>query len=202
MKKFISICLVLFLILPCLALFCACGEKPTKNLEIVGQFETTLYLNEEPDISKAKIKYSYDDGRQVDISLKKEMISNLSTINPGSRIMTISYLGKSVDVQYTVLNLKYQNFVCSRKNNGGEDVPLEVNENYVFNRDGSLVVTIGEDVYSGSYTIFENGTLQLSYEKQATNENFIINYTKVSYANYKSESLIDGYYKILDAVIV
>ncbi len=202
MKKIISICLVLFLILPCLALFCACGEKSIKELEIVGKLETTLYLNEEPDLSKIKIKYSYDDGRQVDISLNKEMISNLSTVNPGTKTMTISYLDKSVDLQYTVLNLKYQNFVSSKKVNGKEDVALEVEENYVFNRDGSLNVTIGEDVYRGTYTISEDGNLQLSYKKTGQQEVIIVNYIKVSYGKYKSESLIDGFYKILDAVLV
>lgn len=201
MKKFISICLVLFLILPCFALFCACGEQEKKYLEIVGDFQTTYYLDEEPDFSKIKVKYTYEDGRQVDISLKKDMISNLNTKTVGAKTLTISYLGKSLNVDYSVINLKYANFVCRRKTNGGSDVEIDTAENYVFSRDGSLSVTIGEDAYSGTYTVFDNGSLQLSYKKADSADIFVVNFVKVNFGKYKSESLIDGYYKILDAVV-
>ena len=198
MKKILLFCLTILCLVPSL-LFVGCGEAPKEKLEIVKPFVTTYYLNEEINLSGSKLRYSYEDKRSVEIDITSEMISNFTTKSFGTRNLKLTYLDKSIDVKYTVLNLIGQNFEnreCVNEQNS--IVSCDIVTTYSFNRDGSVVLTNSNGEIKGQYSILADGTIQITNSVKNTLK--IVNFARTSATSYKCENLEDGLYKILDFV--
>lgn len=202
MKKFLVFCLSFMIILPCAFLFASCG-KAEPRLSLLSDIQNVYYLNEALDLKDAKLKYIYDDGRKVEISVDESMISEFSTKKCGEKTMKLTYKDQSIDINYTVLDLEQSKYVCEKYFEGQIDKPLEQSTTYEFNRDNTVKITFAdESVVIGGYSLLDNGTIQLTYNvienKVASTK--MINFVRQTYSRYMSQTKIDNKILILEKV--
>ena len=103
MKIFKKSLLVIALILTfcsCPIILFSCQKSP--KLELVQPFKTTYFVGEKLDIFGGIIKYTDENGEETNIAVSEDMVSIFSTEKPGNRKLIITYLNKTILVDYTV----------------------------------------------------------------------------------------------------
>lgn len=127
--------------------FTACGNKVTQIQIKEGTIATTIYQNEELDLSNLVLIVTYQDKTTKEISKNDEMeISTIDTTTIGTKTLTIKYMGAETSLSINVQAPK------------GEPTTIEVKE-------GTLLNTVdlnGEIDFSKLVLIvtYENGTTE------------------------------------------
>ena len=99
LAKILTLVMMLVL-LPCAALFVACGG-PEDGIEIRSSFKTTYYVGDALDVTGGIIDYT-DDGKTIQVAITDEMISGFSTATEGTRDLVLTYEGYTETISYTV----------------------------------------------------------------------------------------------------
>ena len=101
MKRKLSIITVILLILSTFFTACA-GDKAISGIKITGGLDYTYETGATPDFSKVTADITYNDDTVVSVTASDLTFSELDTSKAGTKKLTITYKGFSIDVEVTV----------------------------------------------------------------------------------------------------
>jgi hypothetical protein len=85
----------------------ACASKDPIRLDIAeGSFKAQYDLDEELDLSNAKMLVWYDSKKNEELSINRAMVSGFDSQTPGAKTLTVSYKGVACEVNYSVISDK------------------------------------------------------------------------------------------------
>ena len=108
MKNFKKIALIAVVFILSLLSLCACRvEKKNvfiSSISVGDDFKTDFVLGEELNLDGIKLNLLYEDGSIGFVYLDKKMITGFNTLTEGSKTMTITYEGITLDIKYSVVD--------------------------------------------------------------------------------------------------
>ncbi|MBE6619517.1 MAG: hypothetical protein E7626_07050 [Ruminococcaceae bacterium] len=101
MKRKLSIITAVLLILSTFLTACG-GDKAISGIKITGGLEYTYETGKTPDFSKVTAEITYNDNTTENVTASDLTFSTLDTSVAGTKKLTITYKGFSIDVEVTV----------------------------------------------------------------------------------------------------
>lgn len=173
-KIWLGLVPVLLLLILAPIMLVGCGESKnvvSATLTLTTDFNTKeYYLGEQIDVGGAVITYRavYDDesiSEEV-VPVEKSFITGFDTEKPGAKTMTIIYKGKTVQVEYDVVNLRLGSYKHTQliDNESKEPEPVEESDTrLVLNKNGRCDYGTPDAMMHYTYQILNNnGTLKFN----------------------------------------
>ena len=81
--------------------------KKLTSIDINGEIKSTYTVGECLDLNRAKLLLTYSNDSQSEITIGTNMVSGFDSSTAGEKTLTITYKGKTTQVNYTVSNITY-----------------------------------------------------------------------------------------------
>lgn len=151
------IILVVACLIPVLLLTACAKEKSVSSIQIVqGSFKEIYALDENLNLSHAKLLVTYTDGSTANVSITSAMVSGFdaSTTTTG-RTLTVTYKGKSANFIYKVQNsvsvetaFRFNLGVVENEAKNGYEVSIKAQN-------------VGDGIYALRFTLSTSGGIAL-----------------------------------------
>jgi len=168
-----------FVLLLCFGamLFTGCSSQdPTLVLE--SNFKTEYYLGETIDLTNAKVKYTNNKGKEETFEVTIDMISGFETTSVGEFVLTITYEGLEVSVDYVVKKPATLVLVSTFKTTYyvGDDLDLTGGTIKYTNDDGAETTTAITNNMVNNFDTSSAGnkTLTVTYQGLTISINYVV----------------------------
>ena len=110
-KSLWSIILIVSLLLVSTFLLFGCNKENIKEptLSLKTPFQTEYKLNESLNVTGGQLLYTDEKGEESTVDIEESFVTGFDSSTLGEKTMTITYLGKSINVYY-VINPEYANY--------------------------------------------------------------------------------------------
>ena len=151
------IILVVACLIPVLLLTACAKEKNVSSIQIVqGSFKEIYALDENLNLSHAKLLVTYTDGSTANVSITSAMVSGFDTSTTTTgRTLTVTYKGKSANFIYKVQNsvsvetaFRFNLGVAENEAKNGYDVSIKAQN-------------VGDGIYALRFTLSTSGGIAL-----------------------------------------
>lgn len=150
------------------------------KITLISPFETEYFQNDEVNTSGGIIKVEFDKGEPVNVPVTPNMISDYDNLVVGTRNLKITYLGVSIEVEYTIKKLEItQITVASSFKTSyfvGETLSVDGGKlNVKYNSNKTTQVEITKSMVS-DFDSSTSGTkfMTITYEGKTTQVQYII----------------------------
>lgn len=100
-KSLILLIVVVFVAVAALAVACT-GERTIASVAVTGAWKTDYAVGEA--FSPCQLTVTYDNGETMTVDITPEMLSGFDTSSPGTKQVTVTYEGQSVQMTINVLS--------------------------------------------------------------------------------------------------
>lgn len=151
------IILVVACLIPVLLLTACAKEKNVSSIQIVqGSFKEIYALDENINLSHAKLLVTYTDGSTANVSITSAMVSGFDTSTTTTgRTLTVTYKGKSANFIYKVQNsvsvetaFRFNLGVAENEAKNGYEVSIKAQN-------------VGDGIYALRFTLSTSGGIAL-----------------------------------------
>jgi len=151
------IILVVACLIPVLLLTACAKEKNVSSIQIVqGSFKEIYALDENLNLSHAKLLVTYTDGSTANVSITSAMVSGFDTSTTTTgRTLTVTYKGKSANFIYKVQNsvsvetaFRFNLGVAENEAKNGYEVSIKAQN-------------VGDGIYALRFTLSTSGGIAL-----------------------------------------
>ncbi len=151
------IILVVACLIPVLLLTACANEKNVSSIQIVqGSFKEIYALDENINLSHAKLLVTYTDGSTANVSVTSAMVSGFDTSTTTTgRTLTVTYKGKSANFIYKVQNsvsvetaFRFNLGVAENEAKNGYEVSIKAQN-------------VGDGIYALRFTLSTSGGIAL-----------------------------------------
>ena len=153
-------------------------KKELEKIEIIAEPNKKTYIqnSEELDITGGKIRLTYNDETTEEIDMAKEMVTGFDNTEPGPKTLTVTYGGKTVTFEITVVAKELVSIEIAQKPNKITYIQnydeLDVTGGKIrltYNDDTTEEIDMTEDMVAGfDNTKLGPQTLTVNYEEKTT----------------------------------
>ncbi len=80
------------------------SQKQITSIEVSATAKNKFFVDDTLDLTNFKIKVYYNDNSSSEVNVTSDMVSGFDSSTTGSKILTITYCGKTCEMEYTVVN--------------------------------------------------------------------------------------------------